>query len=63
MYDQPLRSSAIRATHRTPQDLRVLAQHCRDLAESCKTDEAREPLAETANELEQEAINAERRTR
>lgn len=47
--------SAARATHRTPEDLRALAKYCRDLANSCLTDEAREPLAETANELEHEA--------
>lgn len=56
-----MKHAGSRATHRTPEDLRALAKHCRDLANSCLTDGAREPLAETANELEHEADKEERR--
>lgn len=41
--------------HRTPEDLRQLATHCRDLAATCITDQARRPLNEVADELEAEA--------
>lgn len=41
--------------HRTPEDLRELATHCRYLASSCLTEQAREPLNEVADELELEA--------
>jgi hypothetical protein len=41
--------------HRTPDDLRELATHCRYLASSCLTQQARQPLNEIAEELEIEA--------
>jgi hypothetical protein len=41
--------------HRTPQDLRQLASHCRSLAATCLTEQARQPLNEMADELEVEA--------
>lgn len=41
--------------HRTPEDLRELATHCRHLAASCITEQARQPLNEVADELELEA--------
>lgn len=41
--------------HRTPEDLRQLATHCRYLAASCLTEQARQPLNEMAEEFEQEA--------
>ena len=41
--------------HRTPQDLRELATHCRFLASSCLTEQARQPLNDIADELEVEA--------
>jgi hypothetical protein len=41
--------------HRTPHDLRQLATHCRHLAASCLTDQARQPLNEVADDLEAEA--------
>lgn len=41
--------------HRTPDDLRQLASHCRDLAASCLTEQARQPLNEVADDLEAEA--------
>ena len=44
-----------RPMHRTPEDLRQLATHCRYLAASCLTEQARQPLNEVADELELEA--------
>jgi hypothetical protein len=41
--------------HRTPDDLRQLAEHCRYLAATCITEQARRPLAEVADELDIEA--------
>ena len=41
--------------HRTPEDLRRVAAHCRDLASSCITEAARRPLTEMAEELERKA--------
>jgi hypothetical protein len=41
--------------HRTPEDLKELATHCRHLAASCITEQARQPLNEVADELEEEA--------
>jgi hypothetical protein len=41
--------------HRTPEDLRRVAEHCRHLASSCITDAARRPLNEMAEELERKA--------
>ena len=41
--------------HRTPEDLRELALHCRDLAATCITEQARRPLKEVADELDAEA--------
>lgn len=41
--------------HRTPDDMRQMATHCRYLASSCLTEQARQPLNEIADELELEA--------
>lgn len=41
--------------HRTAEDLRRIATHCRHLAASCLTEQARQPLNEIADELEFEA--------
>jgi hypothetical protein len=41
--------------HRTPDDLRLLASHCRYLAATCLTEQARQPLNELANDLDAEA--------
>lgn len=41
--------------HRTPEDLRQLATQCRDLAATCITEQARQPLNEVADELDAEA--------
>jgi hypothetical protein len=43
------------SSSRSPAKLRKMADHCRYLASTCVTDQAREPLNETAEELEREA--------
>lgn len=43
------------AALQTPEHLRAVAQHCRSLAASCITRQAREPLEEMVNKLEEAA--------
>ena len=45
----------LKVMHRTPHDLREIATHCRYLASSCLTEQAREPLRQVADDLEREA--------
>ena len=51
----PSLRTRLRLMHRTPDDLREIATHCRYLASSCLTEQAREPLRQVADDLEREA--------